>query len=59
MINVPHEILSRFDARLAREPIAERIHPFYRKWLRFYFDFCHKYLSPLGSDHAISLIFKY
>ena len=43
MKDVPPEILFQFDAQLTREPIPERTHTFYRKWLRFYFDFCHKY----------------
>lgn len=43
MENVPPEILSRFDAQLMLEPIGVGYHAFYRKWLRFYFDFCHKY----------------
>src|SRR3989339_188335 len=43
MTNVPPEILIRFDARLAREPVPERLYPFYLRWLRFYFDFCLKY----------------
>ena len=43
MKDVPAEILFQFDAQLKREPIPERNHIFYRKWLRFYFDFCQKY----------------
>lgn len=43
MENVPSEILSQFDAQLMQEPIGVGYHVFYRKWLRFYFDFCHKY----------------
>jgi len=43
MENVPSDIRSRFDAQLMHEPIGGRYHVFYRKLLRFYFDFCHKY----------------
>ena len=43
MINVPSDILSQYDAQLIHEPIGGSYHVFYRKWLRFYFDFCHKY----------------
>lgn len=43
MKDVPTEILFQFEAQLKREPIPERNHIFYRKWLRFYFDFCQKY----------------
>jgi hypothetical protein len=43
MENIPSDILSKYNARLMREPISCDHHVFYRKWLRFYFDFCHKY----------------
>ncbi len=43
MKNVPSDILSQYDAQLIHEPIGGSYHVFYRKWLRFYFDFCHKY----------------
>lgn len=43
MENVPSDILSQYNARLMREPMSCAYHVFYRKWLRFYFDFCHKY----------------
>jgi len=43
MIHVSRELLAAFDSRLAAEGIPERLHRFYRKWLRFYFDFCQRY----------------
>ena len=43
MQQVPAEISAAFERRLdlAQVPSAQR--PDYQKWVRFYFDFCHKY----------------
>jgi hypothetical protein len=43
MIDVSRELLAAFDSHLVGEEIPERLHRFYRKWLRFYLDFCLKY----------------
>lgn len=53
MIDIPHEIISRFNTRLAREPIPEELHFFYRRWLRFYFDFCNKYQHDAFSRKSL------
>ena len=43
MQQVPRDMCEGFERRLegARVPGLQR--PGYRKWLRFYIDFCHKY----------------
>ena len=53
MIDIPREIRLRFDACLTKEPIPEQFYHFYRRWLRFYFDFCSKYRENWG----VSLVF--
>lgn len=53
MIDVPRDLRVLFDARLAAEPIPERLHPFYRKWLRYYWDFCRKYLHDPSSRKSL------
>ena len=53
MITVPREIRTLFDTLLAHEPIPSKIHPFYRKWLRYYFDFCHKYAFDVSSRESL------
>ncbi len=55
MIDVPRELRESFDARLAGEPIPERLYPFYRKWLRYYWDFCRKYLHDPSSRKSLPL----
>jgi len=43
MEQVPREICEGFERRLEGARIPELQRPGYRKWLRFYIDFCHKY----------------
>jgi integron integrase len=43
MLGVPPELARLYDTRLEREGVAAEHRPHYRKWLRFYWDFCHKY----------------
>ena len=43
MLGVPPELARLYDMRLEREGVAAEHRPHYRKWLRFYWDFCHKY----------------
>jgi hypothetical protein len=58
MIDVPRELRVLFDARLAGEPIFERIHPFYRKWLRYYWHFCHKYQHDPYNPKSLPLFLE-
>lgn len=53
MLQTPPHIASRFDAALAAAGVDEHHQPHFRRWLRFYLDFCHKY----GKDpaNAVSL----
>ena len=46
---VPPEVWTTFGRRLdeVRVPAPQR--PDYRKWVRFYFDFCHKYGHSPGA----------
>ncbi|MGX9367359.1 phage integrase N-terminal SAM-like domain-containing protein [Desulfoplanes sp. PS50] len=48
MINIPDDIRDNFEKCLVHESISEGSRPFYRKWLRYYFDFCHKYQNDLS-----------
>ena len=53
MIDIPREIRLRFDACLTKEPIPEQFYHFYRRWLRFYFDFCSKYQHDAFSRESL------
>ena len=43
MLGVPPGLARLYDTRLEREGVAVEQRSHYRKWLRFYWDFCHKY----------------
>lgn len=44
MIPIPAVLLTRFEACLVERNISGTYHIHYKKWLRFYLDFCEKYL---------------
>ena len=52
MFPVPSETLIGFDRRLEGAAIPARERPDYRKWMRFYLDFCQKYGHPPGPSGA-------
>jgi len=43
MLKIPSRILLLYDELLAKAAVSERSHFFYKKWLRYHLDFCHKY----------------
>jgi len=42
MIDVPAQIKKDYGKLTAKRGIPIHNHNFYKKWLRFYLDFCHK-----------------
>ena len=43
MLPIPKDLNSTFNSLLYQKAIPEKDHPYYRKWLRYYLDFCQKY----------------
>jgi len=43
MLQTPPEIATRFDAAMVTAEIDDHHQPHFRRWLRLYLDFCHKY----------------
>ena len=39
---LPKKIADHFDILLHHRTIPKNVHAYYKKWLRFYWDFCHK-----------------
>jgi len=54
MLQVPHDIGDRFEAAMQSASIASDLRPHFRRWLRFYLDFCAKY----GFDPANGSSFR-
>ena len=46
---VPPEVWANFERRLDAMRVPPPQRPAYRKWVRFYFDFCHKYGHSTGA----------
>lgn len=58
MLNVPPAVLQKFDWLLVNSDIPPREYPAYRKWLRFYLDFCKKYQHGYADPASLSLFVK-
>ena len=43
MLQIPPKIRAQFNIMLIQKNIPKSAHTDYRKWLRYYLDFCHKY----------------
>ena len=43
MLAILPELGRLYDTLLERKAVAVEQRPHYKKWLRFYWDFCHKY----------------
>ncbi len=54
MLNIPPDILTRFDALLTKRAVPSDQHNFYKKWLRYYLDFCGKYRHPDLSPKSLT-----
>ena len=43
MLAIPSAIQSKFEEHLRNKAIPNNVHGPYKKWLRYYLDFCQKY----------------
>ena len=43
MIPIPQDLSTLYNSLLIQKAVPEKDHPYYRKWLRYYLDFCKKY----------------
>ncbi len=43
MLQIPYDVDTRFEAAISEAAVAEHLRPHFRRWLRFYLDFCAKY----------------
>lgn len=58
MISIPQNLYARFNALLLKRHIPVSLHNYYKKWLRYYLDYCHKYqfalLNPASLPHFLN-----
>ena len=43
MLPIPQNLITLYNSLLIQKAIPETYQPYYRKWLRYYLDFCQKY----------------
>jgi len=59
MKQIPSNIKVLYDAHLKNKAISKSAHFNYRKWLRYYLDFCAKYhLNELKKENIVHFIKK-
>ena len=53
MLAIPSALLSRFDEKLQTRALPIALHTPYRRWLRYYLDFCRKYRFPPRQEKSL------
>lgn len=54
---IPEDIPNRFNAVLKQQAVHEPLHVHYKKWLRYFIDFCRKY-SPETRPEQVRLFIE-
>ena len=55
---IPSEIKILYDALLVKRGVPLTVHFYYRKWLRYYLDFCFKYYHDKSKKESFSYFIK-
>jgi hypothetical protein len=55
MIVIPSDILASYEAVLIKRAIPASRHPDYKKWIRYYLDFCDKHSVPDSRSERVRL----
>lgn len=58
MLKLPPTILQQFDILLLNQSFPDKDRVFYKKWLRFYWDFCHKYQYDAFDSSSLPLFIQ-
>ena len=58
MIAIPSEIAAQFDQFLTRKALLPTVRVSYAQWLRFYWDFCHKYRHDCLHSDSLPLFLR-
>jgi len=58
MLQIPPKIRAWFNIMLIQKNIPKSAHTDYRKWLRYYLDFCHKYHFDNSKKESLSHFIK-
>ena len=55
MIKISQQIIQQFDSWLDKDKVPVDKHNLFKKWLRYYLDFCHKYKHHPQNTESLSL----
>lgn len=58
MLPLAADLVKSYDALLQQREIPVAHHPYYKKWLRYFLDFCAKYPSGQGNADQIQLFLE-
>ena len=58
MIPVPIDIMCKYNAVLIEHGIDSALFPYYKKWLRYFFDFRAKYAESLSLTEQVRLFLQ-
>jgi hypothetical protein len=58
MIIIPDDILAQYNAALKKQAVDFSRYAEYRKWLRYYLDFCAKYQPPDSKSERVRLFIE-
>lgn len=58
MLQIPKKLLEKFEMLLVKNNVPSREHLDYKKWLRYYLDFCKKYNQAYISSESLSLFIE-
>lgn len=53
MFPIHRELETEFDTVLNTKSVPVQYRPLYKKWLRYYWDFCHKYHHPVSENRSL------
>ena len=53
MLPIPSEVQVQFEAQLGKRSVPNGLHGLYKKWLRYYLDFCQKYHFPPAHSQSL------
>lgn len=53
MLVIPTLLQARFEACLRKRQVSTSLHGAYKKWLRYYLDFCRKYNFESTSKESL------
>jgi hypothetical protein len=58
MLSVPQNVLTKFNDVLHQRAVPESFQPHFRKWLRYFLDFCRKYPPPDAKSEQVRLFIE-